>query len=163
MFNKAIAKDETLLIARILMAALFVLFGWQKLNGFDATATSFAGMGLPLPTVAACIAVLFEFGFGLAIVFGLLTRPLALLLAMYTVIAGFIGHPYWSMSGAGVLDAEINFYKNVSITGGFFLLYLTGAGRYSLDALALREWRTNRSALGAYGKPHTNHSASRIP
>jgi putative oxidoreductase len=27
----------------------------------------------------------------------------------------------------------IHFYKNVSITGGFLLLVLTGAGRYSLD------------------------------
>jgi putative oxidoreductase len=149
MFNKAMAQDETLLVARILMAVLFVLFGWQKLTGFDATAASFAGMRLPLPAVAACIAVLFEFGFGLAIVFGFLTRPIALLLAIYTVIVGVIGHPYWSMSGAGELNAEINFYKNVSITGGFFLLYLTGAGRYSLDALALRKWKTNRSALGA--------------
>jgi putative oxidoreductase len=27
------------------------------------------------------------------------------------------------------------FYKNLSIMGGFLLLYLTGAGKYSIDAL----------------------------
>jgi len=28
----------------------------------------------------------------------------------------------------------INFYKNISIIGGFLLLYVTGAGKYSIDA-----------------------------
>jgi uncharacterized membrane protein YphA (DoxX/SURF4 family) len=27
------------------------------------------------------------------------------------------------------------FYKNLSILGGFLLLYVTGAGKYSIDAL----------------------------
>ena len=140
--HKPMAKDGLLLVARLLMMVLFVLFGRQKLIGFDATTNSFAGLGLPLPAIAACIAIVVELGFGLAIVFGFLTRPLALLLAAYTIVVGFIGHPYWNMSGAGALDAEINFYKNVSIAGGFLLLYLTGAGRYSLDELAIRERRS---------------------
>jgi putative oxidoreductase len=28
----------------------------------------------------------------------------------------------------------MHFYKNVSLMGGFFLLYVTGAGKYSIDA-----------------------------
>ena len=28
-----------------------------------------------------------------------------------------------------------SFYKNLSIMGGFLLLYITGAGKYSIDAL----------------------------
>ena len=31
-------------------------------------------------------------------------------------------------------EAMINFYKNVSIMGGLLLLYVTGAGKYSIDA-----------------------------
>ena len=27
------------------------------------------------------------------------------------------------------------FYKNLSIIGGFLLLFMTGAGKYSIDAL----------------------------
>jgi putative oxidoreductase len=38
------------------------------------------------------------------------------------------------MEGADRSANMINFYKNVSIIGGFFLLYITGAGRYSVDA-----------------------------
>ena len=28
-----------------------------------------------------------------------------------------------------------SFYKNLSIMGGFLLLYITGAGKYSIDVL----------------------------
>jgi putative oxidoreductase len=32
------------------------------------------------------------------------------------------------------VEAEINFFKNISVIAGLLLLYLTGAGRYSVDA-----------------------------
>jgi putative oxidoreductase len=134
--DKVPARDALLLIARILMTLLFIQFGAEKLADFSATAASFAGLGLPFPTLAACVAVVVELGFGLAIALGFLTRPLALVLGVYTVVTGLIAHRYWSMSGAAQMEAEINFYKNVAIAGGFLLLYLTGAGQYSVDARA---------------------------
>jgi putative oxidoreductase len=142
--NNVITKDFILLVARVLMMLLFVLFGWQKLVAFSTTANYLASLGLPLPIVASSIAVLVELGFGVAIVLGLLTQPLALLLALYTVATGFIGHAYWDLSGTERFAAEINFYKNVALAGGFLLLSVTGAGKYSLDALGLRERKTDQ-------------------
>jgi putative oxidoreductase len=37
------------------------------------------------------------------------------------------------MEGPARVTGEINFFKNMSIIGGLLLLYLTGAGRYSID------------------------------
>ena len=71
--------------------------------------------------------------FGVLIVVGYFTRPLALFLAIYTVITAFIGHPYWGMSGMDQYMAMINFYKNISISGGFMLLAFTGPGSISFD------------------------------
>jgi putative oxidoreductase len=133
--DKAMGQAWLLLIARILMMVLFVLFGWEKLMNFAATANSFASLGLPFPRLATCVSIVVELGFGMAIVVGFLTRPLALLLAVYTIITGFIGHQYWTLSGTAQVDAEINFYKNVAIAGGFLLLYLTGPGQYSVDGI----------------------------
>jgi putative oxidoreductase len=127
-------RDGVILLSRILLMLLFIIFGWEKLTGFTGTVGYFSQTGVPVPALAAVIAVVMEFFVGLAIVVGLFTRPLALILALYTLGTGIIGHQYWTMSGMARMEAEINFFKNISIIGGLFLLYLTGAGRYSIDA-----------------------------
>jgi putative oxidoreductase len=126
--------DSLLLVCRILLMLLFVIFGWEKLTGFPGTVGYFTQTGVPMPALAAVIAVVMEFFVGVAIILGLLTRPLAVILAIYTLGTALIGHHYWTMSGMARVENEINFFKNVSIIGGLFLLYLTGAGRYSIDA-----------------------------
>lgn len=83
--------------------------------------------------MSAVIAVIAELVFGILIFVGYFTRPLALLLAVYTVLTAIIGHAYWNLSGMDQYMAMINFYKNVSIAGGLSLLAFTGPGRYSFD------------------------------
>jgi len=126
-------KDGLILIARVLLMLLFILFGWSKITGFSGTVAYMASDGLPLPAVAAIIAIVMEFVVGIAIVIGFYTRPLAFLLALYTLATAFIGHHYWTMSGGAQMANMINFYKNLSIVGGLLLLCLTGPGRYSVD------------------------------
>ena len=46
-----------------------------------------------------------------------------------------IEHRYWTMTGAEQIASMEGFYKNLSIIGGFLLLYITGAGKYSIDFL----------------------------
>lgn len=127
------SRDGMILLARILLMVLFVIFGWGKLLGFGATVTYMSSVGLPLPTVTAAVTVIMELFVGLAIVIGFYTRPLALLLGLYTLGAAVIGHQFWHMIDPDRIEAMINFYKNVSIAGGLLLLCITGPGRYSLD------------------------------
>lgn len=124
-----------ILVARILLVWLFVMFGWSKLTGFSGTEAYMAHVGAPLPLLAAVIAVIMEFFAGIAILVGLFVRPIAILFFLYTLGTALIGHPYWTMTGMAQHQNEINFYKNISIMGGFLLLYVTGAGRYSADTL----------------------------
>ncbi|WP_319000860.1 DoxX family protein [Burkholderia sp. AU30280] len=126
-------QDNVLLIARVLMMVLFVMFGWQKLIGFSGTVAYMGSTGVAVPTLAAVIAVVMEFVAGLLIVAGFYTRPVALLLALYTLGTAFIGHPYWTMTGADQYANQINFYKNVSIVGGLLVLIVSGPGRFSID------------------------------
>ncbi|WP_269502252.1 DoxX family protein [Burkholderia sp. IMCC1007] len=126
-------KDELLLAARVLLMVLFVLFGWQKLNGFSGTVAYMASTGSPSPELAAVIAVAVELVGGALIAIGFYTRPLALLFAVYTLATALIGHRYWQLQGMDQYVAMINFYKNISIIGGLLLLAVSGPGRYSLD------------------------------
>lgn len=126
-------RDAVILLARILLMMLFVPAGWNKLIHFGSTVALMGHVGLPVPLIAAIVAIIMELPVGIAVVVGIYTAPLALLLALYTLAAGFIGHHYWTMAGSERMDNMINFYKNISICGGFLLLWVTGAGRYSLD------------------------------
>lgn len=130
--------DVTILLARILLVLLFLIFGVAKITGFGGTVTYMAHTGMPLPWLGAIIAILVEVFVSLALLLGIYTRPLALLMAVYTLATAFIGHPYWTMTGMAHFEAEINFFKNVSIAGGFLLLCVTGPGRF---AVALHRFR----------------------
>ncbi|RKE38773.1 putative oxidoreductase [Paraburkholderia sp. BL23I1N1] len=126
-------KDAAVLVARILLMVLFITFGWSKLTGFSGTVAYMASSGAPIPELSAIIAVVMEFVVGIALLVGFYTRPLALLLALYTLATAIIGHHYWNMTGAVQYDNLIHFYKNVSIMGGLLLLCVTGPGKYSID------------------------------
>ena len=128
-----VRADEIILLARLMLAVLFFVFGWDKLTHYGATVNNMAQHGLPLPAGAAAVAIAVELPLCILILVGAWTRPLALLLAVYAMATALIGHRFWELDGTARYANAINFYKNWSIMGGFLLLYVTGPGRYSLD------------------------------
>src|ERR1700689_3369392 len=128
-------NDELILASRLLLATLFLIFGWRKLRDYSGTVSQLVQLGVPMPVLAAAVAIFMELPVAFAVAVGAFARPLALLLILYTLGTALIGHHYWTMPGAGQVDSMDGFYKNLSIMGGFLLLYVTGAGKYSIDAL----------------------------
>ena len=129
------ANALVLLVGRLLMASLFLPSGISKLMGFSAFAASLGPKGLPFPEAWAAAAVAIEVLGPVALILGIFPHWTALLLIAFVVMASGTSHRYWEFTEAAVRRAqEINFYKNISIIGGFLLLYVTGAGRYSVDA-----------------------------
>lgn len=127
-------NDGLILFARILLVLLFVVFGWGKLTHYQATVGLLAGDGLPVPPVTTIGVIGMEFFLSIVVILGFWTRPLALLFALYTLGTALIGHHFWTLEGPARAANAINFYKNLSIIAGFLLLYVTGPGKYSLDA-----------------------------
>ncbi|CAJ1847154.1 DoxX family protein [Aeromonas veronii] len=126
-------KDVALLAGRVLLALMFVMAGWSKIGGYAGTQGYMEAMGVPgfmLPLV-----ILLELGGGLAVVLGLFTRSLAVLLAGFTLMAAFIFHyqPAEQMQ-------MLMFMKNVSVAGGFLALAAAGAGAFSVDARLGKNW-----------------------
>lgn len=112
-------------IARILIAYIFIVAGWGKIMGYEATVGYMEAMGVPggmLP-----LTILIELGGGLAILFGFQARLAALGLAIFSLITGFIFH-------AAPAEA-ISLMKNLSMAGGLLFLVLHGAGKISIDHL----------------------------
>lgn len=113
------------LIARVLLAYIFLVAGWGKLTAYSATVGYMEAMGVPGALLP--LTILVEFGGGLALLFGFQARFAALGLGVFSIITAFIFH-------GGAEDA-INFMKNFAMAGGLFFLMLHGAGKFSLDAL----------------------------
>ena len=128
-------NDEVILVARLLLATLFLIFGWRKLRDYSGTVSQIVQLGGPMPALAAAVAILMELPVAFAVAVGAFARPAALLLVLYTLGTALIGHRYWTIAGADRVDSMDGFYKNLSIMGGFLLLFVTGAGKYSIDAL----------------------------
>jgi putative oxidoreductase len=121
------------LVGRILLAAIFITSGFGKITGFDGTVGYIASKGLPLPQVGAVIAILVELGGGLLLAIGYKARWAALAIAIFTLAAGILFHNYWAAEAAQKMGEQINFWKNVAITGGALAFFAFGPGRYSVD------------------------------
>jgi putative oxidoreductase len=129
-------NDELILAARLLLATLFLIFGWRKLTDYSGTVSQITQLGGPMPALAAAVAIFMELPVAFAVAVGAFARLSALLMLFYTLGTALIGHRYWTIKGADRVESMDGFYKNLSIMGGFLLLYITGAGKYSIDALS---------------------------
>ena len=138
-------QDAILLAGRIVLGAIFVKSGLQKLLALGAFAASLAGRGVPQSSFWAVVGATVEFVGGILIVTGLKARYASLLMILFVIVATGISHRYWDFAEAAARRAqESQFFKNLSIMGGFILLFATGPGRFSLDGwLASR--RRNRT------------------
>jgi len=122
------------LIGRILLAVLFVPAGFGKIAGFTGTVGYATAMGMPLPTVGVAVALVIELLGGLALLVGFGTRWAALALAVFTLVASYFFHAYWTLPAEEQMMQQLMFFKNIAITGGLLAFVAFGAGALSLDA-----------------------------
>ena len=127
------SRDLAALVGRILIALLFVPAGWGKIMGFAGTTGYIASKGLPMPSVAAAIAIAVELGAGLLLLAGFKTRWAALALFVFLIPTTFVFHAFWNVPPEQVMAQQINFWKNVAIMGGLLYVWSFGAGRFSVD------------------------------
>jgi putative oxidoreductase len=127
-------QGVAVVIARVLLALMFVLAGIGKLTGLAGTAGYIASKGLPAPMLLAVAAGVLELVAGVLLIIGWQARWAALALAAFTVVASVIFHNYWAMPAEQQMMQQLMFMKNLAVTGGLLLVFAFGAGALSLDA-----------------------------
>jgi len=122
-----------LLVARVLLSALFIVSGIEKIFSYQATAGFMQANGIP--SVLLPLVILVETAGGAAVLFGFKTRFFALLLALFNVLVAVLLHNELSNRIHFIL-----FWSDLAIAGGFLLLFAGGAGRWSIDQRLRHGW-----------------------
>lgn len=127
-------RNPFALLARVLMALLYLPAGWGKIGGFSGTAGYIASKGLPMPQVLAAGTIVVEIVASILLVIGLFTRWSALALAVFTLLASVFFHNYWAMPADQQMMQSLMFWKNIAIVGGLLAIVAFGPGAISVDA-----------------------------
>lgn len=122
------------LMGRVLLAYLFIPAGFGKIAGFSGQVGYAASVGMPLPEIGVGIGMLIELVGGVMLLIGFQIRWAAIVLAFFTLVAGFMFHAYWSLPADQVMMQQIMFNKNLAIVGGLLAFAAFGAGAWSLDS-----------------------------
>ncbi len=126
-------NSKTQAIGRILLALIFVIYGFDKAfgfigGGFSGTSGAIASKGLPLPEVLAALTILIEAGGGLMLLFGFKTRLAAWAIFLVLIPITIFFHPVWSDIGQ-----MSSFFKNLAVMGGMLYVVANGPGAWSID------------------------------
>lgn len=124
-------NDLLLLIGRVLVASVFILTA----TTMSPNAAYLTSLHYPAPDFWSVVAIVVEWLIGATLVFGLATRYGTALALAYVIIAVATAHRYWEFPQAQQGVQYIFFTKDLSILGGLVVLFVTGGGRYSIDAM----------------------------
>jgi putative oxidoreductase len=90
------------------------------------------------PEVMSPLARAAEWIIVISLVLGVGTRYGALLSLVFVVLATVAAHRWWTYPQAAQLMQYTYLTKNLAVAGGILVLFATGPGRFSVDAMLAR-------------------------
>ena len=113
-------------VGRIFLSTIFLIEGINKIFNYEGTIEYMENFNVP--EYLAIPAIIVEILFPLLIIVGYQTKISALVLAIFTLATALIFHTDFTSQ-----MQLISFLKNIAITGGFLIIFVNGAGKYSID------------------------------
>jgi putative oxidoreductase len=113
---------------RLLIGLPFAMSGLRKLGAIGPTTEAIRSVGLPFPPLALAVSVAVEMGGGLLLIAGLKARPVAAVLALFSLVTAATFHSHFADQ-----NQMIHFLKNVMMAGGLLQIVAFGAGAISID------------------------------
>lgn len=130
-----------LLIARILIGALFIAAGVFRAHAYNFYFPYMASVGVADLEIGLPFAYVIELGAAVALIAGWKTRWSAWTLIFYTVIVTVFFHGIAGPDDAQYFAMLSHVVKNLGVCAGLLCIAVFGAGPLSVDALARRSGR----------------------
>jgi uncharacterized membrane protein YphA (DoxX/SURF4 family) len=121
---REIAIPYGLPVARVLLAAVFLYSGFDKIWRWQSGIKEVAELGLPWPTLFAAMTVAVQLIGGFTVASGVGAALGAALLAAFTVLATLLGHPFWLLRGETARRELTTSLEHLAIIGGLILVIL---------------------------------------
>ena len=121
--------DTLVLIARLLLAGVFLFTVWFG----SPTAGYLTSINFAAPEAMSLLARVVEWIIVISLVLGIGTRYGALLGLLFVVVASVTAHRWWGYPQAVQLMQYTFLVKNLGVAGGLVLVFVTSAGRFSVD------------------------------
>jgi putative oxidoreductase len=121
--------DLWLLIGRVLIALVFLM----TVSTGGPAAAYLKSLSYPVPEFMSVLARVVEWIVVLSLVLGIGARYGALLGLVFVVIAFATAHRYWEFPETAQNLQYVFLSKDLAIAGGLLALFVTGAGRFSVD------------------------------
>ena len=113
-------------LGRIFLSTIFLIEGMNKIFNYEGTIEYMENFNVP--EYLAIPAIIVEILFPLLLIVGYQTKISALALAIFTLTTALIFHTDFTNQ-----MQLISFLKNFAIAGGFLIIFVNGAGKYSID------------------------------
>ena len=113
-------------LGRIFLSTIFLIEGMNKIFNYESTIKYMGNFNVP--EYLAIPTIILEILFPLLLIIGYQTKICALVLAIFTLATALIFHTDFTNQ-----MQLISFLKNFAIAGGFLIIFVNGAGKYSID------------------------------
>jgi len=113
-------------LGRIFLSTLFLIEGINKIFTYEGTIQYMENFGVS--GYLAIPAIILEILFPLLLIIGYQTKIAALVMTIFTIVVAIIFHTNFDDH-----IQFITFFKDIAIAGGFLIIFVNGAGKYSVD------------------------------
>lgn len=121
------------LFGRILIAAIFLQSGIDKLFNFDKTVKLMTSKAIPMPEILLVPSIVILLAGGVMLLVGWKARWAALALIVFMIPATLYFHSFWTYPEAQFVNQFHHFFKNLAIIGTLFVFMGMGTGGLSID------------------------------
>ena len=122
-------------LGRIFLSTIFLIEGNNKIFNYEETIQYMENFGVP--GYLAIPAIILEILFPLLLIIGYQTKIAALVMMIFTIVVAIIFHTNFDDQ-----MQFITFFKDIAIAGGFIIIFVNGAGKFSVD-YKLKSNKTN--------------------